>query len=304
MLDLNELEQFVAFSEQKTLARVAEGFHISTPSVTRAMQHLEESFGVPLFSRGKNKIELNETGMFAVEYAKKLLQDADQAITQVRAFDARRKTIVVKSCAPAPLWKLLHKLNAEQPDMMVSSAICQNEDVLTALMDGSCDIGILPFPMENSPLEKSPLKSQSNNVAAIHENSSNKHHLKDHMHCVEFMHEHLFVCVPSDHELAHHDTLTFSQINGFNFLLRTELGFWDTLCREKMPASKFLVQTDVDAFEELVKASSLPCFSTDYRRQLYAGFGQMPLTHYNGRVNIPLTDSEANVTFYLVEKKK
>ena len=272
MLDLNELEQFVAFSEQKTLARVAEGFHISTPSVTRAMQHLEESFGVPLFSRGKNKIELNETGMFAVEYAKKLLQDANQAITQVRAFDARRKTIIVKSCAPAPLWKLLHKLNAEQPDMMVSSAICQNEDVLTALMDGSCDIGILPFPLD--------------------------------MHCIEFMHEHLFVCVPSDHELAHHDTLTFSQINGFNFLLRTELGFWDTLCREKMPASKFLVQTDVDAFEELVKASSLPCFSTDYRRQLYAGFGQMPLTHYNGRVNIPLTDSEANVTFYLVKKKK
>lgn len=300
MLDLNELEQFIAFAEQKTLARVAESFHISTPSVTRAMQHLEESFGVPLFSRGKNKIELNETGTFAVTYAKKLLQDADQAVTQVRAFDARRKTIVVKSCAPAPLWKLLHKLNAEQPDMMVSSAICQNEDVLTALADGSCDIGILPFPLEDSPL-----KNQTDTMSNVHETyetNRNKNSKKAHIRCTEFMHEHLFVCVPSDHELAHHDSLTFSQINGFNFLLRTELGFWDTLCREKMPASKFLVQTDVDAFEELVKASSLPCFSTDYRRQLYAGFGQMPLTHYDGRVNIPLTDPEANVTFYLIKK--
>ena len=292
MLDLNELEQFVAFSEQKTLARVAESFHISTPSVTRAMQHLEESFGVPLFSRGKNKIELNETGTFAVEYAKKLLQDADQAISQVRTFDTRRKTIVVKSCAPAPLWKLLHKLNAEQPDMMVSSAICQSEEVLTTLTDGSCDIGILPFPLENRTAENTN----------PHEPKTETAYTKIHIRCVEFMHEHLFVCVPSDHELAHHDTLTFSQINGFNFLLRTELGFWDTLCREKMPASKFLVQTDVGAFEELVKASSLPCFSTDYRQQLYADFGQMPLTHYNGRVNIPLTDPEANVTFYLIQK--
>lgn len=294
MLDLNDLEQFVAFSEQKTLARVAENFHISTPSVTRAMQHLEESFGVPLFFRGKNKIELNETGAFAVEYAKKLLQDANQAVTQVRAFDTRRKTIIVKSCAPAPLWKLLHKLNTEYPDIMVSSAICQNEEVLTALVDGSCDIGILPFPFENrTAKDRNPLKQETKTVP-----------MKFHMNCIEFMHEHLFVCIPSDHELAHHATLTFSQINGFNFLLRTELGFWDTLCREKMPASKFLVQTDVDAFEELVKASSLPCFSTDYRRQLYADFEQMPLTHYNGRVNIPLTDPEANVTFYLIQKKE
>lgn len=258
MLDLYELEQFVAFSELGTLSKVAEQFHISTPSITRSMQHLEESFGVPLFSRGKNRIELNETGTVAVEYARKLLQDASQTISQVRSFDTRRKTIVIRSCAPAPLWTLLPKLNAEHPDMMVSSAICQNEEVLAALNDGTCDMGILPFPLENSR---------------------------------EFMQENLFVCVPPDHELAAYDSLTFSQINGFNFLLRTELGFWDTLCREKMPASKFLVQTDADAFEELVRASSLPCFATDYGQILHPGFAS--------RVNIPLTDPEAHVTFYI-----
>lgn len=47
------------------------------------------------------------------------------------------------------------------------------------------------------------------------------------------MQENLFVCVPKDHELATHKSLTFADINGFNFLLRTEFGFWDTLCREK-----------------------------------------------------------------------
>lgn len=258
MLDLYELEQFVAFSELGTLSKVAEQFHISTPSITRSMQHLEESFGVPLFSRGKNRIELNETGTVAVEYARKLLKDASQTISQVRSFDMRRKTIVIRSCAPAPLWSLLPKLNAAHPDMMVSSAICQNKEVLTALNDGFCDIGILPFPVKNSH---------------------------------EFMHENLFVCVPPDHELAAHNTLSFSEINGFNFLLRTELGFWDTLCREKMPASKFLVQTDADAFEELVRASSLPCFATDYGQSLHPSFAS--------RVNIPLIDPEAHVTFYI-----
>lgn len=54
------------------------------------------------------------------------------------------------------------------------------------------------------------------------------------------------------------------EIEQVKILLRTELGFWDVLCREKMPPSKFLVQTDESVFEELVKVFSLPCFTTDY----------------------------------------
>lgn len=259
MLDLYELRQLVAFADCGTLSRVAEDFHLSTPSITRSMQHLEDAFGVPLFVRGKNKIELNETGKTAVEAARKLLQEAEQAVRQVQEFDARQHTIIIKSCAPAPLWELQRELNTKQPGMTLSSAICQNDEALAAWRDGSCDIAILPFPVDDAK---------------------------------PFMKENLFVCVPPDHELAKHETLTFADINGFNFLLRTELGFWDTLCREKMPASKFLVQPDADVFGELVRASSLPCFTTDYGN----------LKDYPERVNIPLTDDEAHVTFYRAEK--
>ena len=166
----------------------------------------------------------------------------------------------MRSCAPAPLWELLPKLNAQKPGMMVSSAICQNDEVLSAWQDGSCDVAILPFPIGGAK---------------------------------PFMQENLFVCVPPEHELAKRRSLTFADINGFNFLLRTELGFWDTLCREKMPASKFLVQTDNAVFDELVRASSLPCFTTDYGQRR---------DDYPERVNIPLTDDEAHVTFYLARK--
>lgn len=61
MIDLYELRQLTAFADLGTLSKVAEEFHISTPSVTRSMQHLEDAFGVPLFIRGKNRIELNDT---------------------------------------------------------------------------------------------------------------------------------------------------------------------------------------------------------------------------------------------------
>lgn len=263
MLDLSQLEQLAAFERLGTLAKVAEEFHISTPSVTRSMQRLEESFGAPLFVRGKNRLELTETGKLAAEYSRRLLREADDAVSRVRAFEARRRTIVVRSCAPAPLWELLHLLSEAYPERTLASDICRNEEVQAAWESGACDAAILPFPTEGAR---------------------------------PFMEEHLFVCVPPEHELARHSSLTFSEINGFNFLLRSELGFWDVLCHEKMPASKFLVQTDPAVFDELVRASSLPCFTTDYgqRRLMKA---------YPGRVNLPLTDREANVVFYLSGKK-
>lgn len=259
MIDLNELSQLVAFADLGTLSSVAEQSHISTPSITRSMQHLEDAFGVSLFIRSKNKIELNKTGKFAVEVARKLLQEAKSTVQQVQEFDTRQHTIVIKSCAPAPLWEMQRELNTKRPGMMISSAICQNDEVLSAWNEGLCDIAILPFKIERAK---------------------------------PFMKENLFVCVPPDHELAKYKTVSFSDINGFNFLLRTELGFWDTLCREKMPASKFLIQPDVDAFEELVKASSLPCFTTDYSH----------FQAYPNRVNIPIEDDDAHVMFYIASR--
>ncbi len=263
MLDLAELEQLVAFSDCGTLSKVAEQFHISTPSITRSMQNLEESFGVALFNRSKNKIELNETGKFAVEHARRLLYETEQTLRQVKEFDQKQRTLVIKSCAPAPLWMLMHKLNEKCSGITISSSICQNEEVLAAWHECSCDIAILPFPVDD-------------------ENCETK----------VFMHENLFVCVPPDHELAKYSELTFDEINGFNFLLRSQLGFWDTLCRRKMPASKFLVQSDEFTFNELVACSSLPCFVTDYVSN-QQGFDF-------GRVKIPLADEEAKVTFYVM----
>ena len=108
---------------------------------------------------------------------------------------------------------------------------------------------------------------------------------------VPFLRESLSVCVPGGHALAAYDKLTFAQMNGFNFLLYSEIGFWDAMCRENMPSSKFLVQTDEFAMQELIRSSSLPCFVTN----LAEGGAEQ-----TGRKRIPVTDPAANVTYYLL----
>lgn len=263
MLDLIELEQFIAFADCGTLSKAAEQLHISQPTITRTMQHLEEAFGVPLFIRGKNKIALNDTGTKAVDLARHLLSDARDTIRQVQAYDKSLHTIVVESCAPAPLWTLLPELSSAYPGMTISSGLKDIEIILKNVASGICDIGILPCQTAAEGIS-----------------------------CVPFLRETLFLCVPPSHDLFHKKVLTFEDLNGFNFLLRSEIGFWDRLCRQKMPSSKFLVQTDDFAFNELVRESSLPCFTTN----LVSDSEEL----FQGRRIIPVTDPEADVTYHLL----
>ena len=65
------------------------------------------------------------------------------------------------------------------------------------------------------------------------------------------------------------------------------------LGKDVCSASKFLVQTDTEAFNELVRDSSLPCFMTDYIQETEM--------EDCGRIRIPITDLEAKVTFYVKE---
>ena len=68
------------------------------------------------------------------------------------------------------------------------------------------------------------------------------------------------------------------------------------MCREKMPASKFLVQTDDFEFNELVKSSTLPCFVTNLVNNMD--------DILKNRVIIPISDSEANVNYHLIYLQK
>lgn len=265
MLNLNELEQFVAFSEKGTLLKVSEELNISQPTLTRNMQHVERDFGVPLFIRGKNKLELNETGIEAVRYAKKLLDEEKNSIRMVQQFDKNRRTITVESCAPAPLWVLLPKLSSKFPDNTISSKLHPIDEIISDTECGRCDIGILPFSYDSPDLCSKPYLSES-----------------------------LSVCIPLSHPLASRPKLTFSDLNGFNCLLRDEIGFWTELCRDKMPASKFLIQTDASELDELIRTSTLFCFTTE--------FGNPSGGLFNNRAIIPVTDREANVTYHLIGK--
>lgn len=265
MLNLIELEQFVAFADCGTLSEVSQHMNISQPTLTRNMKHVERDFGVSLFTRQKNKMSLNETGKKAVEYARQLLKNEENTVSMVQEFDRKLRSIIIASCAPAPLWILSPKISFCYPDNTISSSICETEQVIEQIENDQIDIGILPYEYHGTSLCSTP-----------------------------FFAEHLSVCVPLGHGLCSCDKLSFHDLNGYNCLLRDQLGFWTNLCKQNMPASKFLIQTDESEFLELVKSSTLFCFSTNY--------ASYPEEILDQRKIIPIVDDCVNVEYWVVWK--
>ena len=264
MFVLYQLEQMLAFSECGTLSGAAEHLHISQPALSRSMQRLEAELQVPLFDRQKNRIELIENGRMAVDYARKIVEQSRDMVGRVQAFDRSQRTILIGSCAPAPLWEIPPLLSDLYPDRTISSEIRENRVLLQGLRDGVYQLIILPYPLEEPGIA-----------------------------CVKYGEEHLFFSLPPAHPLSGSKALYMKDLNGETMLLRNRLGFWRDVTDQKMPDTRFLEQEDV-AFEELVKSSALPSFATDValRRE----------GNPANRVNIPILDDEANVTYYCLYK--
>lgn len=264
VFEIYQLEQLLAFAECGTLSGAAEHLHISQPALSRSMQRLEAELQVPLFDRQKNRIELNENGRMAVDYARKIVEQSRDMVGRVQAFDRSQRTILIGSCAPAPLWEIPPLLSDLYPDRTISSEIRENRVLLQGLRDGVYQLIILPYPLEEPGIA-----------------------------CVKYGEEHLFFSLPPAHPLSGSKALYMKDLNGETMLLRNRLGFWRDVTDQKMPDTRFLEQEDV-AFEELVKSSALPSFATDValRRE----------GNPANRVNIPILDDEANVTYYCLYK--
>lgn len=263
MFEIYQLEQLLAFAKYGTLSKAAEALHLSQPALSRSMQKLEDELRVTLFERQKNKIVLNQNGILAVEYAERVLNQAEDMVERLRTFDRSQRTISIGSCAPAPLWSAIPLLSTLYPDMTISSDMKSTELLLQGLKDGIYQFIILQETIDDPDI-----------------------------YCTKYGEEHLYLSLPPAHPLAGHKGVYFKDIDGENILLFSRIGFWNDLCLKKMPSSHFLVQDERFSFEQLVKNSALPSFTSNLASKRYGTV--------SNRVVVPILDPEANVSYYFM----
>jgi DNA-binding transcriptional LysR family regulator len=269
MIDIYLLENLATFAETGTLSAAAEKLHTSQPAMTRAMHKLEAELGVTLFVRSKNRMELNETGKLAAEYARRVLEANRDFESQVRAFDRSLRTISIGFCAPVPQEVLTPILNTVFDGMTISADMKDDADFLARLEDGTYQLAVTHFKPES-----------------------------DIFYSKKCGHEDLFISVTPSNPLTFYPEVHLKDLNGLSILLYSKIGFWASTHRTKTPNTNYLLQVERSSFSELASGSEYPVFASNY----YIRRGDA----VPGRVNIPIVDPECHTDYYLVclESKK
>lgn len=265
MIDINLLSQFVEIANAGTLTDAAEMIHLSQPALSKNMKKLEADLGVTLFTRRKNKLALNDNGKYALELAKSLIYDAESFATKVHDFDMFNHTITLGVCTPSPVWVITPLITSIYPHTSLHTDIIDDEQLMINLD-----------------------KDIYNLIITHHKPDSRYYYGKE---CSK---EALLFSLPKNHKYARRKRLTFNDMNGETMLLLADIGYWNFIKADKMPDSRFIIQKDLDNYNDLVHASSFPSFTSNLASKYYSVGDK--------RVNVPITDKEATVVYYLVCK--
>lgn len=234
MIELNQLEQLICIAENKTISKAAKELLISQPALSRSMQRLESDLGVELFDHYKNKIALNKNGELVVKHAQKIIKSIQTMVSDVQEYDQSFHRISIATCSPAPMWDIEPLIQEIYPQMNIQTKVLEQKELLTKLKEKEYQLIITPEQVDDSQYV-----------------------------CIPYIEEDLLLSLPLNHPLTSKKEIKFHDLDGQTMLLYSNIGFWHDLHMQKTPKTKYLLQEERLTFNEIVKASTLPSYTSN-----------------------------------------
>ncbi|APE45664.1 hypothetical protein BOO69_19080 (plasmid) [Sulfitobacter alexandrii] len=167
-MNLRQIRHFVIVAEELHFARAAARLNMTQPPLSMSIRKLERSIGVALFDRSAKRVALTPAGAIWLEYARRLLAEAE-AMPQIARRAARGETGVLRlsfvSIASFTLLPdLVCRYRRALPDVRVELREATSDVQLEGLRKGEIDAGIVIGPtghfgggLAHRPLLQEPL---------------------------------------------------------------------------------------------------------------------------------------------------
>ncbi len=167
---------FEAVAELGSIRKASEQLHISPSSVSRQIQKLEYTYGVPLLIRQAQGVRLTPAGELALRYVKgrqKELQRLRVEIDALRNLESGHIIIyTVEGMIGGLLPRALAMFGKDHPNITYEVLVAGTDGVMRAVVEDRCDIGV-SFQPDPRP-EVETLISLSQPLMAV---MSRDHHL-------------------------------------------------------------------------------------------------------------------------------
>lgn len=171
MIDLRELEYFLAIAERRSFTAAAAELNITQPALTKSIRLLEDELGVQLFRRLPRGVELTPYGASLARHARAVRVQVKDAISEIQSLQSGISGRITIGAGPAWLRRLLPSavgaLVRERPLVRVRIVGGFDEAILQDLRLGEIDAALVEVPSseESADLDVHPLTTDELIVA-------------------------------------------------------------------------------------------------------------------------------------------
>lgn len=172
-MNLEQLRGFAEVAETSHFTRAAERLHLTQPSLSRQIASLEADLRVELFHRARGNVTLTAAGERLLPIAKRMLADADSAVTEMAELAGLRRGRIRLGATPTLCTSLvvevLAEFHASYPGVDIEILERGSKSLIAALVEGKLDLALIVTSVSSEQaravLEREPILSEQLVVA-------------------------------------------------------------------------------------------------------------------------------------------
>ncbi len=157
-MELWQLRTFRMIAETLNFTKAAESLHLTQSAVSHQIKALETELGEPLFIRAKRGVILTQAGKIALEYAGRILDEAEEMREKVAGREkglSGRVRVAAATQALVYLFSPFFESFMEENEAieLIFRTTVSTEQTVTDILNGAADVGFASMPTYSPTLQ-------------------------------------------------------------------------------------------------------------------------------------------------------
>jgi DNA-binding transcriptional LysR family regulator len=159
-MDIKQLSYLLEIAKQLNFTKAAESLHLTQPTLSKMVRHIEDELGVTLFDRSGKYIKLTDAGIAAVRQIKVINQSVQDLFTSLNDVSNLRTGSIRIGLPPVIgtvfFPSVVAKFQREYPQIDFHIVEEGAKKVESRILEGHLDLGVVVAPVDNANFEIMP----------------------------------------------------------------------------------------------------------------------------------------------------
>ena len=160
-MDFDQLETFLEVARLSSFSRAAERRFRTQPAISSQIRALEEEVGAKLLDRSGGKVAITSAGKVFQKYAEETLEQRRVVLIALAEMHRVPRGEIVVSANEGTCLHILPEVFADfkrqYPSVAVNVKRLEHNKILEAIIDNSCDFGVVSLPVNDKRLTVVPI---------------------------------------------------------------------------------------------------------------------------------------------------